>query len=192
MKIVSTIAWLLVSSLATPASSLISCVRAARSSNDGAFVIFEEQLGPIKDRPPEEHRVLRMTYEIFPLRGQEFNYPENKLTVPMTFWEDSTAPWEVVFEPNDGRPLPACPIPIVSNDAEYLILLAQDQRAAPDSIAMQIYKRPSQTQLGTEWAPRGNLVRTLTLKELWPGIQVPAREPPHHRRNAFVVCRSNI
>jgi hypothetical protein len=168
-------AFLLFSSLCLAASEsgYITCVRAARSTNGGSLVVFDEELEPVGDGS-HGWRPLRTTYEMFSLQSvEQLSHPPNQITAPMAFWEDSPYSWKVVFEPKDGRIMPACPIPILSNDDEYLVLLSQDIGIYPDLLAMQIYKKPSQTTPLKEWTPRGSLIKTITLKELWPGHKFP-------------------
>jgi hypothetical protein len=143
---------------AFPASaSSIPCGPRAAASHDGRFlIVLEEETEPKKDEPGV-NQTTRITMNIFP--QEDF-----QVTTPMTFWANSGPLWTTVLEPSKIKSLPDCPIPLISDNAEYIVLLLIIDDFDPRNKVMQIYRRPSNT------VPRGNgvFVKELTLGEIWP------------------------
>jgi hypothetical protein len=159
------LALMIVLLLALPASALsyLRCVKAASSSDGRFLVVSDTQMEPVKGEP-YAYKITRLTLQIF--SEEKFGIPgEKPPSLPMTFWLDSPALWTVVLGDDKAQP---CPLPLLSDAAEYLVLLGQQEGFDPHNVVMRIYKEPSRTGPPSEWG-HGVLVKELTLKDLWPG-----------------------
>jgi hypothetical protein len=130
------------------------------------LIISDQQLTFIASKGL--NKIQKITLQIFP--RDPFNNPEGRLTLPrMLVWRDEPIPWTVVLESGEGQPWGLqCPVPLISDNGWYLVLLSEQQGIYPEHAVMQIYKPASTPPNG---ARRGELIKKLTLKELWPGYK---------------------
>jgi hypothetical protein len=140
-------------------------VKAASSKNGDFLVISDQQLTPMETS--YRNKVVKRTLQVFP--KDPFNNPGGKLSLPrMLVWRDGPIPWTVVLESGKGQPSLECPVPLISDNGWYLVLLIEQQGLEPQHSVMQIYQPASTPPNG---ARRGELIKKLTLKELWPGYK---------------------
>ncbi len=138
------------------------CVKVARSEHGRSVAVSDMQWEPVNNSTSAV-KATRVTVRIY--GEMEKLWRVGKLNAPMTFWGDSPM-WTVTL---DGDRVEACPIPLLSDGAEYLVLLSQTGFVAtPQQIVMRIFKAPSRTGPESEWG-RGVVVKELTLKDLFPG-----------------------
>jgi hypothetical protein len=166
----------------------LECVKVARSEHGRSVVVSDTQWESVNNST-DVIKPTRVTFRIF---GELGNYSVGKLNAPMTFWRDSPM-WTVTL---DGDRDEDCPIPLLSDGAEYLVLLSQTGfLLTPQRIVMRIYKKPSWTAPEGEQG-RGVPVKELTLKDLLPGRQISQnvggeRTPEWFEEGAFNWGRDN-
>jgi hypothetical protein len=158
------LALLFVVSLAASASALDpECFIKAASSVDGrTLVISEMQLEPMKDHP-QAHRIAQITFQIFP----QGNFQNYRFAAPITAWTYS-ALWRVVLSSEIDHLRLGCLIPMVSDGADYLVLLNNIDGVDPRNTVMLVYKAPSRSEPNRELWGLGVLVKQLTVRDLWP------------------------
>jgi hypothetical protein len=128
---------------------LAPCIRAASSASGSFLVITDaEFLHPLPARAE------RVTLDV--VRMETFDRdPIHKVVSPNKYWISlSWNEWSVQLEKGDSF-MSSCPVPIISNDGESLILL---QSMAFDW-AMRVYRRAGH---------KGILVKDIRLKDIWP------------------------
>jgi hypothetical protein len=136
------------------AGPLAPCIRAA-SSASGSFLVITDAEYP----HPLPAAADRVTLRVVP--KQTFAGDTlHKVSSPSTYWiSGGWNGWSVQIEQRDNF-MSSCPISILSDDGEYLILLNSTPWASPNS-AMRIYRRAGEGH-------KGILVKDIGLKDIWP------------------------
>lgn len=156
MKTLSRLTLVVVSLLALTsagwAGPLFPGVRAALSANGKFVVIVEfEYLNPDQ----QVRTITRVSYRV--LRKEEFI--NDKFTTTTSFWSDD---WDVSMAPPQAEGIP---LPFISNDAEYLVLVSVDPPFS-DIIALRIYRKH---RFGGE-----DLLGTYKLRDVWTADELKA------------------
>ncbi|HYN14966.1 MAG TPA: hypothetical protein VES66_04145 [Terriglobales bacterium] len=153
----------LIFSLALPAvaGQLFPCPRAVSSSNGNFLVLSDVQF---------EHgqgltaRVKRVSLQVF--SKEHFINAKDRLTTPATYWTDGPQ-WDVVLASMPMHNEPECPVPLITDDGEFMVLLRIGMVASGEDAVLQIYR----------WDHRspdhhGVFVKDIALKEIWktPGM----------------------
>jgi hypothetical protein len=150
----------------TAATALTPCISATSSANGNVLVINK-----ITYEDPDETRPrapLTSSFLVFP-RLVSLN-GGTQLNAPGASWADPI--WSVVFTTVDKRPPIACPYTLVSDDAEYLILVG-DGFLGRD--ALSIYRRRDHLGFprGGPGPDHGVPVRQIPLTEMWDAGDIP-------------------
>ena len=97
-----------------------------------------------------------------------------KISAPVIFyWRDW--PWAVVLDMNNqaDRIFYSCAVPLVTDDAQFLILLATGPAF---SSALRVYRKGDSSDPMQDGTVKGVLVRDIKLEELWPARTIdPSR-----------------
>jgi hypothetical protein len=131
-------------------------VRAVASNNGNFMVLIERSLAS------PHHASLNV------LRKEPFINGKDKLAALATYWTDWTI-WSVVLDDtNQMRNEPSCPLPLISDDGELMILLQTGPAFADDGV-LRIYRRRDHPGDPMREGPdHGVLIRNIALKDLWP------------------------
>ena len=156
--------WMLLSALRSYAGPLSACVGATLSANQHVLVINDLMF----DDPDETHirKVTGSTFHIV----QQVNEPNSGLRMsgPDHYWPQWSlgSLWSVPFSSNQSPGFVACPYVLVTDDAEFLILLEN----GPSRTALRIYRRREHPgQLRIDKGPdHGVLVRAISVDEIRP------------------------
>jgi hypothetical protein len=155
---------MLLSALRSYAGSLSACVGATLSANQHVLVINDLTF----DDPDETHirKVTGSTFHIV----QQVNEPNSGLRMsgPDHYWPQWRlgSLWSVPFSSYQSPGFVACPYVLVTDDAEFLILLEN----GPSRTALRIYRRREHPgQLRIDKGPdHGVLVRAISVDEIRP------------------------
>jgi hypothetical protein len=140
-----------------------SCIKAASSKNGNFLVLMNMQLDP----PQSKGGVtMRFSFEIFP--KENFLNAKDRLTAPGTYFAGlSSQQWGVALDSRNGTDGPFtsfCPLPLVTDNGEFLILLAQTPAFSADEVVLRIY-RWDRTSRGIPG--NGRLVEEFPLKKFY-------------------------
>ena len=102
----------LVCGLPTTASPLFPCLKAA-SSRSGSFLVVSEAQAEAK---PDDRQI---TLRIYP--KETFVNAKDALSAPTTAWTNRLG-WSVIIDTRNLDFSPACPIPLIADDGEFLVL----------------------------------------------------------------------
>jgi hypothetical protein len=144
------------------------CVKAASSNNGNFLVISDFQLEP---GPGNTAKVRQVSLQVFP--KENFINAKDRLTSPATYWTNWSR-WSVVLDSSNAHPVPACPLSLISDDGEFLIVLNM-YAAGPTGSALRIYRR--RDHLGDpvrEGQDHGVFIKDITLREIWPADKFPS------------------
>ena len=144
------------------ASASPPCIRAT-SSSGGQFLVVTDITSAFV-AGVHETRVLSV------YKKERFVNEKDRLTSPGTYWAD-TAQWTVVFKPSRAGLFNGCPLSLITDDGEFMILLNAE---SPFNPGLQIYRR--RDHLGgpmREGPDQGVFIRTVNWRELWPKGVVP-------------------
>lgn len=156
------------------AGALPPCVKAVSSSNGNFIVINDVQYVPGNGNT---RTVERASLEVFP--KETFINTKDRVTASATYWTD-WARWSVVLDSSNSRPVPGCPLSLITDDGEFLIVL----NAHPVDSALRIYRRRDHMGDPVREGPdHGVFIRDITLRDLWPPdrpikLQVTTDESP--------------
>ena len=157
----------LVLSLALPAvaGQPLQCPAAA-SSNGNFLVLTDVQ---VEHGQGHAVKVQRVSLQVFP-KEQFLN---TRLTVPATYWTDWPR-WDVVLDSAAMHNEPKCPMALITDNGEFLILLRIGAVSGEDAV-MQIYRwdhgyEPASGNVGNH----GVLIKAIDLKEIWSPDKVAA------------------
>jgi|SRR5271155_4429950 len=159
----------LVLSLTVPATAgpLFPCPRAVSSSNGNFLVLIDVQV------QPRQGKARRVSLEIFP--KENFINAKDRFSAPATYWTN-WMPWSVVLDADRKQTeLYSCPVPLITDDGEFLILLHAGSNLFSDRPALQIYRRRDHTGDPVREGPdRGVFIKSITLREIWPPDRIAA------------------
>jgi hypothetical protein len=117
------------------------CVKAASSENANSLVIGDVQLERLEGEMGVA-KIIQFSFDVFP--REKFSNAKDRTTVPATFWADgSWAQWPIVLASRDKENwafMSSCPLPLVTDDGEFLILLATVPAMSDDWGVMRIYR----------------------------------------------------
>lgn len=152
----------LASALPALAGALPPCVRAVSSNNGNFLVISDVQLEP---ELGNRARVQQVSLQVFP--KENFINAKDRVTSPTTYWTNWLQ-WSVVLDSRNMHPVPGCPLSLITDDGEFLILL---NVPAVDS-ALRIYRRRDHNGDPVREGPdHGVFIKGITLREIWPPDQ---------------------
>jgi hypothetical protein len=101
------------------------------------------------------------------LAKETFINAKDQLIAPTTYWTDSTI-WSVVLDASRMQS-DNCPLPLITDDGEFLILVQTGQVFGSAKAVLQIYRR--RDHIGgpiREGPDRGVFIRDVALTDLWP------------------------
>jgi hypothetical protein len=150
---------------------LFPCNEISRSSN-GRFVVARSvRLQPESGR--QGRRIQQITLRVLP-NNERFVHPPNLLTAPATDPVDSR-PWRVVLDAADALRGWGCGMTLVTNDGKYMLILNTTLWVEPQLGVLRIYRR-HRPGVHARDVNDGILVRTITLKEIWPADRFAVAE----------------
>jgi hypothetical protein len=157
------------------------CVKAASSENANSLVISDVQL----ELPEGEMgiaKIIQFSFDVFP--REKFSNAKDRTTVPATFWAGSGAQWRIVLASGDKENwafVRSCPLPLVTDDGEFLILLAAVPAMSDDWGVMRIYRWD---RTSSEIPGHARLIREIPLREIWPPLRLtwPPGAPENPRQ----------
>ncbi len=174
-------------SLPALAGSLPPCIKAASSKSGNFLVVMNMVLDPPQSGVATR-RIRQFSFEVFP--KESFINPKDRLTAPARFFTD-WAQWGVVLDPanNPDRAFTEhCPLPLVTDDGEFLILITQIPAYSLDEVVSRIYRRD---RLSEEIPGHSRLIREIPLKEFYIRLGAPFYNPleiPFHIQLETPCC----
>jgi hypothetical protein len=157
------------SSLYAVAGQPFPCPKAVSSSNGNFLVLSDVQFKP---GPENTMRVQGVSLQVFP--KEEFLNPKDKLTTTATYWTDWLR-WSVVLDSMSMLNEPECPMPLITDDGEFLILLRLGAVFSGEDAVLQIYRRRDhQGGPMREGPDHGVFIKAIALKEIWSPDKVAA------------------
>ena len=155
--------------ISAKAGAMPPCISATLSANGNVLVLNELTLS---GRVGDIQKVESSTFWVFRSTYRDLN---NGLRVngPNKYWAYPF--WEMVFTTKDGKS-PVCSYALVTDDAEYLVLIGINVNYA----ALSIYRRDDGMRpTGSVGPPSGVLVRQVLLSDLSPEVKVPQLMTDH-------------
>ena len=153
------------------------CIKAASSKNGDFLVLMNMQLDALQSNDGVARRIRGFSFEVFP--RENFINAKDRLTAAGIYFSD-WAQWGVALDrrnTTDQLFTSSCPLPLVTNDGEFLVLLAQVPAGSADWGVLRIYRRDRTSR---EIPDHGRLVREIALKEFYvPLYLIPVLEPPY-------------
>jgi hypothetical protein len=146
--------------LSATAGPLFPCVKAVSSKNGNFLVLTDVQLDP---RLGGVQGVSLLVYQ-----KENFINQKDRLTVPARYWTDGQR-WSVVLEADrkHNEPHP-CPLPLVTDDGEFLVLLHVGPTISADAGVLQIYRRRDHTGDPIREGPdHGVFIKEIGLNRIW-------------------------
>jgi len=149
------------------AGPLMPCIKATLSANGGILVLNE-----ITYDDPDESHPRHAQISTFRVLSRYIDPNEGlRLNGPNEYWAGTL--WSVVLTNRGKSYVPACSYTLVTDDAEYLILVGA--ALFGETPALSIYRRrdhPGQPFVGPG-PDHGVLVRQIPLHDLWSQEQIP-------------------
>jgi hypothetical protein len=151
------------------AGALFPCPKAV-SSNNGNFLVLSDV--QFEHGPEFTLKVQRVSLQVFP--KENFINAIHKLDTSSTYWSYSPW-WDVVLDSMPMHNEPECPVPLISDDGEFLILLRIGGVFSGEDAILQIYRwdhryEPTVGKTGNH----GVLIKNIDLKEIWSPDKVAA------------------
>jgi hypothetical protein len=149
--------------LALPAVAgpLFPCVKAVSSKNGNFLALTDVQ------PEPGQGNAQRVLLQVFP--RENFINTKDRLAAPASYWTDWIR-WSVMLDADRMRNEPQpCPLPLITDDGEFLILLHVGPTLSGEHAVLQIYRR--RDHLGDpvrEGPDHGVFIKSIALKQIWP------------------------
>ncbi len=142
-------------------------MKAVSSKNGNFLVLTDVQF------EPRQGSVQRVSLQVF--SKEDFINEKDRLTAPATYWTDRLL-WSVVLDSNriHNEPHP-CPLPLITDDGEFLILVHIGPAFSDDPAVLQIYRRRDHLgDLVRAGPDHGVFIKDIALKEIWTTDKLPA------------------
>ena len=154
--------FLVLSAVSAVAGPLFPCPRAV-SSSDGSFLVLSDvQFTP---GPNNSVKVPRVSLQVFP--KERFINAKEQFATTAAYWTN-WARWSVVLDSMPMHNEPECPLPLITNDGEFLVLLHLGGVFSPEDAVLQIYRRRDHLGDPVGKGPdHGVFIKTIALKEIW-------------------------
>lgn len=146
------------------AGPLFPCPKAVSSENGSSLVISDVQL---KYGPENRAKVEGVSLQVF---SKKLAGIHNWLATTSTYWGE--ADWSVSLDSMPMHNEPECPLPLITNDGEFLILLHVGPVASPEDVVLQIYRWDHRWNGKELTGKRGMLVREIRLREVWSPLDI--------------------
>jgi hypothetical protein len=131
------------------AGALFPCVKAAASKNGSFMVIVDGR-----------------TLTVF--SKEDFINETQRLDGPATFWTTGWNGWSVILNKDQVYNEPECPLPMITDDGEFMILVSTGPVLGKDAIALQIYRRRDHRGDPVREGPdHGVFVQSIRIDQLW-------------------------
>jgi hypothetical protein len=126
------------------------------SSNNGNFLVLADQFAPGQGR---------VSLQVF--SKENFINAHQRLTTPATYWGRQV--WDVVLDADHLHNVPGpCPMPLITDDGEFLILLHVGPALSGDTPVLQIYRRRDHPGDPIREGPdHGVFIKDIALTEIW-------------------------
>lgn len=141
------------------------CPKAVSSSKGNFLVLSQIQ---VKPRPDGAMQIERFSLQVFP--KENLFHASDKTTRAATFWEDWQQ-WDVAL---DANTVLKCPVPLITDNGQFLIVLRIGPIFSGDDGVLQIYRCPRYDPEIGRTGHHGVLVKDIDLKELWSPEKVAA------------------
>ncbi len=150
-------------SLPATAGAPFPCLKAAASDNGKYLVVSDVQ---IEHGPGNTGKIRQVTFEAFP--KENFINAKDRTTSSSVFWKDWLQ-WRVVLDAGQKTNMFfTCPLPLISDDGEFLVLLRTGPIFANFS-SIRIYRRRDHTGDPVREGPDyGVLIKEIPLDQIWP------------------------
>jgi hypothetical protein len=137
------------------AGPLFPCVKAVSSKN-GNFLVLTDQFVPGQER---------VSLQVF--SKENFINAHQRLAAPATYWGRQS--WGVVLDADHMHNEPApCPLPLITDDGEFLILLHVGPALSGDTAVLQIYRRRDHPGDPIREGPdHGVFIKEIALNKIW-------------------------
>ena len=171
------------------AGPLFPCPTAVNSVHGNALAIVHDTI----DWKRETGKLLSI--QITVMSKATFVNDYQTISAPVTYWGDW--PWAVVLDMNKDadRSFTFCPVPLITDDAHFLILLATGPAFRS---ALRIYRRGDWSERMEDGTIKGVLVKEIKLDELWPEPKVDPNRiwtdhtPEWYAFGTFDFARDNL
>jgi hypothetical protein len=150
------------------AGPLFPCIKAVSSKN-GNFVAVVD----LQPKTEQRSAVGPHLISINILPKENFINQKDNFVAPVTYWTDRIV-WAVVLDSSRVHNETGCPLPLVSDDGEFLILLQTGPAFAADRSVLEIYRRRDHPgDLMKSGPDHGIFVKSIALADLWPTDRLP-------------------
>jgi len=155
-------ALLFLGAISAVAGGLFPCPKAASSDNGNFLVISDVQFEQL---PNNRLRLERVSLKIFP--KEQFINAKDRFGKNVIFWSDvGWNRWSIVLNSMPMHNEPECPLPLITNDGEFLVLLHVGGVFSPEDVVMQVYRWDHHWNPNELTSYRGMLVKEIPLKEI--------------------------
>ena len=153
---------------AVPASAGAAppCVKAVSSKNGHFLVITNAQLVPLSE---DHYRVEKVALEVFP--KETFINAKDRPESGESYWTNAVY-WSVVLDYTDSQPISPCPLSMISDNGQFLIILNQFVAEGMTALRIFQWKHEAGEPVGVD-RDRGVLVRDIPLSDVWPANELP-------------------
>jgi len=154
------------SALPASAGAPPPCTKAVSSKSGTFLLITNAQLVSLGRN---RFRAEKVRLEVFP--KLTFINAKDRPESGESYWADAVY-WSVALDYTNVQPVSPCPLAMISDDGQILIIL--NQFVADGMTALRIFRRDHKPNepagTGTD---RGVLVRDVPLRDLWPANEIP-------------------
>jgi hypothetical protein len=150
------------------AGPLFPCVKAVTSKNGDYIVVADRELRPEPDRGDRMHppRLQQVSLNVLP--KEDFINAKDKVIASANYWTDRTI-WSVVLDPSRMQNEDGCPLPLITDDGEFLILVQTGPVFGSAKAVLRIYRRRDHPGDPMRQGPdHGVFIKDVALTDLWP------------------------
>ncbi len=105
---------------------------------------------------------------------EQFINAGHRLNSSATFWSGGTR-WSVIFDEKKMPNEPECPLPMITDDGEFLVLVAIGPVLGKDAYVLRIYRRRDHRgDPIREGQDHGIFIKSIRIDQIWPPDKVAA------------------
>ena len=154
------------------AGAAFPCPTAVNSKYSNALAITHATVDWEHDRTGKVVSGRTRQVSITVMTKQRFINSQHRMSTPVTYWGEF--PWEIVLDgKNNADSRWFCPMPLITDDGQFLILLKVGPDMGP---AMRIYRQGDSRDRMEDGTVKGSLVKEIALEEIWPPSKIDATQ----------------
>jgi hypothetical protein len=138
------------------------------------MVIIDREVRSKPDGEDRAHPAQLQRFSLSVLPKEKFINATQELTAGASYWTDRTD-WTLLLDPSQIHNEPGCPLPLITDDGEFFILVQTGPVFGDAKAVLRIYRRRDHPGDPMREGPdHGVFIKDVAITDLWPKERIDA------------------